>query len=114
MRYRGRSFTEATQLNNERSLSYPRVPLRNDRTLASDNAEGDAATTTTTTTTDIVARSSSLDARNFGRPGLPSAEQYGADTTETPANHDDSSDDSGTDEVIVRIDSPSRLSFRQA
>lgn len=54
----------------------------------------------------------SLEVRKFTRP-VPPPQLQSADTLETHA--DDSSDDeSAAEEVIVRIDSPSRLSFRHA
>ncbi|KAK4851483.1 hypothetical protein QYF36_015608 [Acer negundo] len=45
---------------------------------------------------------------------IPSSSLQNADTNERHAIDDSSDDSGGEDEIIVRIDSPSRLSFRQA
>ncbi|KAK4754515.1 hypothetical protein SAY87_002619 [Trapa incisa] len=106
--YRGRSFTRATPTKTTHSFSYPRVPLNQGRqTLLSVKSEG-AATATST-----VMRRSSLNLRRLGRLASPPPQLQSADTREAPAGHENSSDDSEADEIIVRIDSPSLLSFPQ-
>ena len=45
---------------------------------------------------------------------IPSSSLQNADTNERYAIDDSSDESGGEDEIIVRIDSPSRLSFRQA
>lgn len=110
--HRGRSFTQPTQTRTQHSLSYPRVPSHHGRTLLSVKSEG--AATATATAAAMRRRRSSLDARRPDLQVTPPPQQHNADTREAPAGHDDSSDDSGADEIIVRIDSPSLLSFRQA
>ncbi|KAF8021104.1 hypothetical protein BT93_G1510 [Corymbia citriodora subsp. variegata] len=99
VRPRNPSFLRASQpKTSSHSQSYPRVPLNRDRPLISVKSEG-AATAV-----------KSLEVRQFTRPVPPPQLQH-TDTLVTRA--DDSSDDeSATEEVIVRIDSPSRLSFR--
>ncbi|KAF8037895.1 hypothetical protein BT93_B0666 [Corymbia citriodora subsp. variegata] len=100
VRLRNPSFLRASQpKTSSHSQSYPRVPLNRDRPLISVKSEG-AATTV-----------KSLEVRKFTRPAPPPQLQR----TDTVTRADDSSDDdSATEEVIVRIDSPSRLSFRHA
>ncbi|KAF8021108.1 hypothetical protein BT93_G1514 [Corymbia citriodora subsp. variegata] len=100
VRLRNPSFLRASQpKTSSHSQSYPRVPLNRDRPLISVKSKG-AATTV-----------KSLEVRKFTRPAPPPQLQR----TDTVTRADDSSDDdSATEEVIVRIDSPSRLSFRHA
>ncbi|OVA16560.1 Cyclic nucleotide-binding domain [Macleaya cordata] len=96
-----RSF-RSSQTKEQHSLSYPRVPSRRQvRRLVSVQSEGSATVR------------KNFTAKEFTRPdvNLPLPIR---NTIESRVG-DDSSDESGNDdELIVRIDSPSRLSFRQA
>ncbi|KAJ7954466.1 Sodium/hydrogen exchanger 7 [Quillaja saponaria] len=81
------------------SLSYPAVPSYHGHTLVSVKSEGAATAKNNTEVRELTEQVTN-----------PSVQ-----TTEPRGRHDDSSDESGADdELIVRIDSPSRLSFRQA
>ncbi|XP_031268164.1 sodium/hydrogen exchanger 7 isoform X2 [Pistacia vera] len=92
---RARSFSSGIGVKLSHNLSYSRVPSHSAYQLPSVKSEGPAT-----------ARKK-LEMRK-------STGEIPADTTESHVI-DYSSDDSGTeDEVIVRIDSPSRLSFRHA
>ncbi|XP_010066529.2 sodium/hydrogen exchanger 8 isoform X1 [Eucalyptus grandis] len=100
VRPQNRSFIRASQPKTSHSQSYPRVPLNSNRRLISVKSEGAASA------------GKSLEVRKFTRPA-PLPQQQSTETLVTLA--DDSSDDeSAAEEVIVRIDSPSRLSFRHA
>lgn len=58
-----------------------------------------------------------LETRQLNWQTQPPPEPFSADTknaTLAVDDDDDSSDESGVDEIIVSIDSPSRLSFREA
>ncbi|XP_031384189.1 sodium/hydrogen exchanger 7 isoform X2 [Punica granatum] len=111
VRYRGRSFIRINQSKTSHSLSYPSVPSHHGRTLVSVRSEGSATATATSRT---MPSRTSLGMREFSQQVLPRPQPHSADRREISAGNDDSSDESGADEVIVRIDSPSRLSFRQA
>lgn len=87
--------------NHSHSLSYPRVPSRTTdaRSLVSVQSEG-----------------SSLQSRLAPRRSGKSGSIAPLPIRDRNVRHaeDNSSDESGGEEVIVRIDSPSRLSFNQA
>ncbi|KAL7000704.1 Son of sevenless 1 [Sarracenia purpurea var. burkii] len=95
-------FPTNSQARPSHSLSYPRVPSCHGRTLVSVRSEGSS---------------------HQARKNLEVQDLKGQDLTSKPPTSstkkshviNDSSDESDTeDELIVRIDSPSRLSFRQA
>ncbi|XP_042481679.1 sodium/hydrogen exchanger 8-like isoform X2 [Macadamia integrifolia] len=99
-RRRTRSFPKTSQMKPSHSISYPRVPSTGvlSRRLVSARSEG--ATTV----------SKSLKAKEFRVPN-PST-QIPSRRTRKGHSVDDSSDESGgDDDIIVRIDSPSGLSF---
>ncbi|GAB4848155.1 Son of sevenless 1 [Ancistrocladus abbreviatus] len=96
---RRRSIPRSSEIKPSHSLSYPRVPPAQGRPLVSVRSEGSSAS----------------------RHGIQQEVFPGQDAR--PPSHgrkpsriiDYSSDESGgEDDIIVRIDSPSRLSFRQA
>lgn len=100
IRPRTRSLLRSGPTKPSHTVSYPNVPLRDDRMLVSVRSEG-AATVR-----------KNLEVRKFAgktsRPGHSSR-----DPKESHVVDGDSSDESGgEDDVIIRIDSPSRLSFR--
>ncbi|XP_010276296.1 PREDICTED: sodium/hydrogen exchanger 8 [Nelumbo nucifera] len=99
---RARSFPRSFLSKPSHSLSYPRVPSRiHSHPLVSVKSEGAATVTRSLRVKDSRGPNTI--------PPLPSKK--------TDESHviDDSSDESGADdELVVRIDSPSRLSFRQA
>ncbi|XP_028067609.1 sodium/hydrogen exchanger 7 isoform X2 [Camellia sinensis] len=91
-----------SQAKSSHSLSYPAVPSSLGKVLVSVRSEG------------------STTVRNHNREFKKVTEQNpetplrSSNTQRSPVIDDDSSDESGAeDELIVRIDSPSRLSFRQ-
>ncbi|KAI7993938.1 Sodium/hydrogen exchanger 7 [Camellia lanceoleosa] len=91
-----------SQVKSSHSLSYPAVPSSLRKVLVSVRSEG------------------STTVRNHNREFKKVTEQNpetplrSSNTQKSPVIDDDSSDESGAeDELIVRIDSPSRLSFRQ-
>ncbi|XP_057962922.1 sodium/hydrogen exchanger 8 [Malania oleifera] len=91
----------STQVRLPRSMSYPRSPSNDGRPLVSIRSEG------------VATMRKNLVARNFiAQNPAPPLQSAG---TKKSYIIEDSSDESGADdEVIVTIDSPSRLSFRQA
>ncbi|KAL8170531.1 hypothetical protein V2J09_022335 [Rumex salicifolius] len=93
--FRRASFKRASHPKPSHSLSYPRVPSSHARPLLSVRSEGSTMTTQRAREerrrSDVVQPSSSAIIPNVIM--------------------DDSSDESGTEDVIVRIDSPSGLSF---
>ncbi|KAF6168631.1 hypothetical protein GIB67_005243 [Kingdonia uniflora] len=96
-----RSFPRNSKPEPSHSLSYPIVPSRRTRVRPLVSVQSEGAAT----------RSKSLGAKefsasNFNAP-VPSSSKIESRV------HDDSSDESG-EEIIVRIDSPSSLSFREA
>ncbi|XVE85547.1 hypothetical protein DITRI_Ditri17bG0099000 [Diplodiscus trichospermus] len=98
---RSRSLSRMNLSQPTHSLSYPRVPSDPGHQLVSVRSEGSATLR------------KNLEARKFTRQ-IPPAQVKDSDTKEGNGN-DDSSDESGADdEFLIRIDSPSRLSFRQA
>lgn len=102
MRRRYRSFGRTSQTNHTHSLSYPRVPLRtaNARPLHSVQSEGGSA---------------NRRLRSTGSSKFSSTTLQPVRSRKTKAVEGNSSDESGgEEEVIVRIDSPSTLSFHQA
>ncbi|KAL9457070.1 hypothetical protein AB3S75_006164 [Citrus x aurantiifolia] len=97
---RSRSFSTSTQTMQSHSLSFPSIPSHLNRRLVSVRSEG--ATTV---------REKLEVSRSTGQ--IPAAPSQNAGTNESHVI-DYSSDDSGAeDELIVRIDSPSLLSFPQ-
>lgn len=99
MHRRHRSIERTTQARPAHSQSYPRVPSRttNNRPLLSVQSEGGSV-------------NKRLGSRESSRlHPIPPPPVRKAKVVE-----DDSSDESGGEEVIVRIDSPSTLSFRHA
>lgn len=100
-RRRVRSFPRNTRVKPAHSLSYPRVPSVPTRPMVSVKSEGSA---TLRKKFDIQENKQESNASECKELHL----------NESHARRDDSSDDSGCeDEHIIRIDSPSRLSFRQ-
>lgn len=102
-RLRTRSFPISSRVKPTHSLSYPRVPsVPAKRPMVSVKSEG--ANTLRT----------KFNIQENERAGnAPERKELHRD--ESRAKRDESSDDSGGEEEhIVRIDSPSRLSFRQA
>lgn len=96
---RSQSFSTGTQAMPSHSLSFPKTPSHLNRRLVSVRSEG--ATTV---------REKLEVSRSTGQ--IPAAPSQNAGTNESHVI-DYSSDDSGAeDELIVRIDSPSLLSFR--
>ncbi|XP_010936832.1 sodium/hydrogen exchanger 8 isoform X2 [Elaeis guineensis] len=96
-----RNLRRISQANYTHSLSYPRVPSRtvHARPLLSVQSEGGG----------INRRLCSIDSTK-----LNSTTPLPVRRRKTKAVEGNSSDESGGEEVIVRIDSPSTLSFRQA
>ncbi|CAL9156132.1 sodium/hydrogen exchanger 8-like [Musa acuminata AAA Group] len=96
-----RNIMTGSTSNHSHSLSYPRVPSRTTdaRSLVSVQSEG-----------------SSLQSRLAPRRSGKSGSIAPLPIRDRNVRHaeDNSSDESGGEEVIVRIDSPSRLSFNQA
>ncbi|KAM5566575.1 sodium/hydrogen exchanger 8 [Rosa sericea] len=102
VRLRTRSFPRSGPTKPSHTVSYPNVPISDSRPLVSVRSEG-ASTVR-----------KNLEVRKFAEKiTLP-----GQSSTNPKESHvviDDSSDESGgEDDVIIRIDSPSRLSFRHA
>ncbi|KAJ0988445.1 hypothetical protein J5N97_006801 [Dioscorea zingiberensis] len=95
-----RNFRRNSQGYPSHSYSYPRVPSRpsNARPLLSVQSEGGST-------------NMRLGSRDYSRlaplPPLPVRKP------KKKVVHDESSDESGGEEIIIRIDSPSALSFRQ-
>ncbi|KAK6281202.1 hypothetical protein POUND7_015027 [Theobroma cacao] len=101
VRRRSRSLSRMNLFKPAHSLSYPRVPSYPGHPLVSVRSEG-AATLR-----------KNLEARKFTGQ-IPPPQVKDSHTKEGHVD-DDSSDESGADEeILVRIDSPSSLSFRQA
>ena len=94
-----RSFLMTSQTQAAHSLSYPRVPSRatDARPLLSVQSEGPNMNRT-------------LGSKEYAKlplfPPLPTRRK------KVKVAEDNSSDESGGEEVIIRIDSPSTLSFR--
>ncbi|KAL8520747.1 hypothetical protein ACS0TY_011334 [Phlomoides rotata] len=101
-RRRARSYLRNRRVKPSHSLSYPTVPsVHTRRPIVSVKSEGSTTLR------------KKLDMQENKRQG--NVPQLNDLQRETHATRDESSDDSGCeDEHIVRIDSPSRLSFRQA
>ncbi|KAL1568679.1 Son of sevenless 1 [Salvia divinorum] len=97
-RRRPRSFLRSSRVKPAHSLSYPRVPSApTHRPMVSAKSEG---------STTLKQKFRFQEYKQVGNAPEPD---------ESRARRDESSDDSGGEEEhIVRIDSPSRLSFRQA
>lgn len=99
-----RSFPRSRSVKPTHSLSYPSVPSVRARSLVSVKSEG---STTLRKKLDVQENKQESTASHSQRKELRLNESH--------ATRDDLSDDSGCeDEHIVRIDSPSGLSFRQA
>ncbi|XP_020547393.1 sodium/hydrogen exchanger 7 isoform X2 [Sesamum indicum] len=99
---RTRSFPRRRRAKASQSLSYPRVPSGHAPAMVSVKSEG-----STTLRKKLHMHES--------KPESHLTQHEELHLNESRATRDDSSDDSGCeDEHIVRIDSPSRLSFRQA
>ncbi|KAK3222268.1 hypothetical protein Dsin_009293 [Dipteronia sinensis] len=98
IRRRPRSFSYSSEAQ---PASYPRVALHHGYPLTSVRSEGDATVR------------KKLEVRKSAGQ-IPSSSLQNADTNERYAIDDSSDESGGEDEIIVRIDSPSRLSFRQA
>lgn len=95
-----RSFLRSSRVKPTHSLSYPSVPSVPTRPMVSVKSEGSA---TLRRKFDIQENKQEVNAPERKEMSLKESHA-----------RDDSSDDSGCeDEHIVRIDSPSRLSFRQ-
>lgn len=100
MPWRNKSFS-GTRSKPSHSLSYPRVPSNNGHRLVSIKSEG-AATVR-----------KNLEVRKLVRK-IPAGPQQSSDRPQTHIIDDSSDESAPEDDLIVRIDSPSRLSFRQA
>ncbi|KAH7570797.1 hypothetical protein JRO89_XS05G0192100 [Xanthoceras sorbifolium] len=98
---RPKSFSCSSEAKPADSLSYPRVASHHGYPLTSVRSEGDATVR------------KKLEARKSVRQ-IPSSSLQIAGTNERHAVEDSSDESGGEDETLVRIDSPSRLSFRQA
>ncbi|XP_048318425.2 sodium/hydrogen exchanger 8 isoform X2 [Ziziphus jujuba] len=101
IRRRTRSFPNHSSIQSSHSLSYPNISSNLGRTLVSVRSEGSSTLR------------KNLAARKFSATNTSAPLQ----DTELKEGHaaDASSDESGAeDELIVRIDSPSKLSFQQA
>ncbi|KAG8382645.1 hypothetical protein BUALT_Bualt05G0098900 [Buddleja alternifolia] len=99
-RRRTQSFPRSSKVKPSHSLSYPTVPSVHERPMVSVKSEG-----STTLRKKFVMQESKQESKVSQDLHL----------NESYARRDESSDDSGgEDEHIVRIDSPSTLSFRQA
>ncbi|KAK9277152.1 hypothetical protein L1049_006691 [Liquidambar formosana] len=100
---RTRSFPRSLQVKPSHSLSYPEVPLHHGRPLVSIKSEG------------ATNMSKSQVRKSTGQNHTPPLQSTSTRDSHVSRVKEDSSEDSGAeDEVIVSIDSPSRLSFRQA
>ncbi|XP_057477660.1 sodium/hydrogen exchanger 7 isoform X3 [Actinidia eriantha] len=100
-RWRPRNFRTTINAKPTHSLSYPRVPSSRGRTLVSVRSEGSTTVRT------------NLDAQKHEAQNP--APELQTSSAKVSRIINDWSDESGTeDELIIRIDSPSRLSFRQA
>ncbi|KAK9935635.1 hypothetical protein M0R45_022729 [Rubus argutus] len=100
IRPRTRNLLRSGPTKPSHTVSYPNVPLRDDRMLVSVRSEG-AATVR-----------KNLEVRKFAGKTSPPGHSS-RDPKESHVVDGDSSDESGgEDDVIIRIDSPSRLSFR--
>ncbi|XVF85519.1 hypothetical protein PTKIN_Ptkin17bG0123900 [Pterospermum kingtungense] len=98
---RSRSLSRMNLSQPAHSLSYPRVPSYPGHPLVSVRSEGSATLR------------KNLEARKFTRR-IPPEKAKDSDTKVGHVN-DESSDESGAeDEILIRIDSPSGLSFRHA
>ncbi|KAH7570798.1 hypothetical protein JRO89_XS05G0192200 [Xanthoceras sorbifolium] len=98
---RPKSFSCSSEAKPADSLSYPRVASHHGYPLTSVRSEGDATVR------------KKLEARkSVGQ--IPSSSLQIAGANERHAVEDSSDESGGEDETLVRIDSPSRLSFRQA
>ncbi|PKA52210.1 Sodium/hydrogen exchanger 7 [Apostasia shenzhenica] len=103
MRRRFRSFHRPSQGRANHSLSYPRVPTgsSNARPLVSVQSEGGSM-------------NRRLQSKDYARMAPTTHPVPVRKRKVGNVEHDDSSDESGGEEVIVRIDSPSTLSFHHA
>ncbi|XP_050375032.1 sodium/hydrogen exchanger 7 isoform X4 [Argentina anserina] len=103
VRRHARSFPRSVPTEPSHTVSYPNVPFAESRPLVSVRSEG-ASTVR-----------KNLQVRKSAEKATPPG-QSSTDAKESPVViNDDSSDESGgEDDVIIRIDSPSRLSFRHA
>ncbi|KAF4369495.1 hypothetical protein G4B88_016435 [Cannabis sativa] len=94
-----RSYPGISVAKPSHSISYPTIPSHQDRPLVSVRSEGTVR--------------NNLEGRNL--TGETTLAPPRISTAPKDSHAEDSSDESGAeDEFIVRIDSPSRLSFRQA
>ncbi|KAM6567523.1 hypothetical protein CsatA_026651 [Cannabis sativa] len=94
-----RSYPGISVAKPSHSISYPTIPSHQDRPLVSVRSEGTVR--------------KNLEGRNL--TGETTLAPPRISTAPKDSHAEDSSDESGAeDEFIVRIDSPSRLSFRQA
>lgn len=101
IRRRFRSYPGSYLVKPLHSVSYPTIPSHKDRSLVSVRSEGSATVR------------KNLDGRNF--PGeITSAPLQSAAPKESRVLEDSSDESGAEDEVIVRIDSPSGLSFPHA
>lgn len=102
IRPRTRSLLRSGPTKPSHTVSYPNIPSHDDRILVSVRSEG-AATVR-----------KNLEVRKFAGKTSPPGHSS-RDSKASRVRDDDSSDESGgEDDVIIRIDSPSRLSFHQA
>ncbi|PSR91013.1 Sodium/hydrogen exchanger 7 like [Actinidia chinensis var. chinensis] len=100
-RWRPRNFRTTINAKPTHSLSYPRVPSSRGRTLVSVRSEGSTT----------VRKNLDTQKHEAQNP----APELQTSSAKVSRIINDWSDESGTeDELIIRIDSPSRLSFRQA
>uniref|UniRef100_A0A5B7A4E3 Cyclic nucleotide-binding domain-containing protein n=1 Tax=Davidia involucrata TaxID=16924 RepID=A0A5B7A4E3_DAVIN len=94
------SSSKRSQIKPSHSVSYPKVPSNHGRPLVSIRSEGSSTVRKKLEVRELI--------------GQNSTSQLQSSSTKERVR-DDSSDESGAeDELIVRIDSPSSLSFRQA
>ncbi|PON79235.1 Cation/H+ exchanger, CPA1 family [Parasponia andersonii] len=94
-----RSYPGSNLVKPLHSVSYPMMPSDQDRPLVSVRSDGSATV-------------KNLEGRNFTGEIISKSLQSTA-SKENPVPEDSSDDSGAEDEFIVRIDSPSRLSFRQ-
>ena len=96
-----RSYPGSNLVKPSHSVSYPTIPSYQGRPLVSVRSEGSATVR------------KNLEGRNFTGE-INSAPLQSTAPKESRALEDSSDESGAEDEVIVRIDSPSRLSFRHA
>jgi hypothetical protein len=104
-RRQGRHRVQATTTDQKQSSSYPRMPsISKERPLLSVQSEGSN-----------MKRVAALPLRDdAAEVEAPAAQQRRRRRKAMHLQEDNSSDDSAGEEVIVRVDSPSMLSFRQS